>query len=636
MKMKFMIIFVLICLLSIQMTVFANTNLIKVEFSQQNVTVGLNSTQFSVGIIVTNTAPFSGAEFGLGLEGNLKIKSIDYNNAILESVNTHMVDALEKNGTYYFGFFDNINNYNGKVAICNVTFEYTGNSPAQITMKDTSIITVTGNDAAAKESLSSNIILNVNRGTTDGDQPNSPPAGNPSATPIPSATPAPSTSIPTPDPQKSAAILQEVTQKLNDLLANKKNGGNAQSGLKNAINMIEKAIEQQSQLDISSSVKVEGNTAKVTLDANAFTDLFKTIQDNAAKLNDKLKEFDPNADNAKVTVTLDLGKQDVNNTEVPINADLVAKAQAAEIDAISIKINGVSLSIDIDQLVGNTTLNINKQPATTASNATNLKVASDVYNFEFSNESSSSVIFTKPVKIKLPINTDGLNTKLLSLAKIIDGKLEFYGGQYNAEGKYFEGERKSFSTYVIVENKVDFKDIASVQSWAGESIGIAAAKGIVQGRSVGQFVPNAEVTRAEFAAMIVKSFHLEDDTATEAFSDVNDKDWFKSTVAAAAKAGIIKGRSLTQFAPNEKISRAEIATIAANALIAVKGYTNEPDAKTILTQFKDNNSINSSLTNGVALAASQGIIVGFENNFNPNDSSTRAEAAVVITRLLDK
>ncbi|QGQ99272.1 S-layer homology domain-containing protein [Paenibacillus psychroresistens] len=680
MKMKYMTIFVLICFLSMQMTAFANTSLEKVEFSQQKVTVGLNSTEFSVGILVTNNAPFSGAEFGLGLEGDLKIKSIDYTSDIKNnSVNMNTVGILDKNGVQYFGFFNGKNNFNGTVTICNVTFEYTGNSPAKITMKDTNVTTVIGNEGATKESLNSNIIVNVNRESagnpatptsppTDSPTPTpttsptptsspttspttsptptptpgtpiseTPTSGTPTATPVPSATPAPSsTNAPTLNPQDLAVNLQKTTQQLNELLANKENGADAQTVLKKETDLIEKAIEQQSILNISSSIKVDGNFAKAKLDASTFTDLFKTVHDNATKLIETLTQFDPNADKVKINVSLDLGTQTAANAEVPLNADLVSKAKEAGIDTITIKINGVSLSVDVDQFIGNTILFINKQPVTTASDATGLKVASDVYNFEFKNDSGTNTSFTKPVIVKLPINTNGLNTDLLSLAKIINGKLEFYGGRYNTEGNYFEGERKSFSTYVIVENKVDFTDTASVQTWAGQSIDISAAKGIIQGRSQGLFAPNAKVTRAEFAAMIVKAFHLEDDSASESFNDVNDTDWFKSPVAAAAKAGVINGRSLTQFAPNATISRAEMATLAAKALITVKGYKYVANTQAILNQFKDNASINSSLIDGVALATSQGIIVGSNNNFNPNDSSTRAQAAVVIARLLDK
>lgn len=102
MKMKMMTIFVLICILSLQVTAFAATNLQSVEFSQPSVTVGSNANEFSVGIIVTNNALFSGAEFGLGLEGNIQIKSVDYTSTITSEnkVNT------EKDGVHYFGFFD--------------------------------------------------------------------------------------------------------------------------------------------------------------------------------------------------------------------------------------------------------------------------------------------------------------------------------------------------------------------------------------------------------------------------------------------------------------------------------------------------------------------------------------------------
>jgi hypothetical protein len=624
MKMKFMAIFVLICMLSLQITTFAATNLQSVEFSQQSVTVGTNANEFSVGIIVTNNALFSGAEFGLGLEGNIQIKSVAYTSAI---TNNNKVDK-EKDGVHYFGFFDNKNIYNGKVTICNVIFTYTGSDPAKVTMKETNITTTTENGGATKESLQPTLVLNVNRqnvGSPSNTLPSFP--GGP-ATSGPSVSPA--TSI---DPQQLALIAQNAGQKLDELLANKNNGGNAQTALKQASDVVEKAIEQQSTLNISGWVKIEGDAAKVVLDANAFIDVFKTIKNNAAMMNDKLKVFDPNA-KAKVTATLDLGAQNVNNAEIPIMADLVTKAKEAGIDAISMKINGVSLAVDVDQFIGNTTLTIKKQPA--ASIVTNLKMASDAYNFEFLNSSGTNATFTKPVIVKLPITVQGLNSDLFSLAKIIDGKLEFYGGRYDAEGNYAEGERKSFSTYAIFENKVDFNDITDVQAWAGKSIGIAAAQGIVQGRSEGQFVPNAEVTRAEFAAMIVKAFHLENDTATESFSDVNDGDWFKPVVASAAKAGIIQGRSAEQFAPNETISRAEMATIASNALVAVKGYKYETDINTLLSKFKDSTSINSSLATGVALAASQDIIVGYDDNFKPNDSSTRAQAAVVIERLLNK
>jgi hypothetical protein len=473
--------------------------------------------------------------------------------------------------------------------------------------------------------------------TTPPGTPGTPGTPGASTSPTPTVTPTPTpAAIATPAPGVKEEAAKGLDNALEVLKENADKIGDNQAGLKKATEAVQDAIEKQSQLDVSKLVTVTGDKVKVEIDAKQFKDLFKAVKEDADKLNDKLKAVDANAEKASVTVTLDLGKQDVNNAEVPISADLVKEAKDAGIDKIAVKVNGVSLSVDVDQFKGNTTLNIDKQPAATATNATNLKVASDVYNFEFSDASNNNVSFTKPVVIKLPIaNVDGLNTDILVLAKIINGKLEFYGGKYNAAGKYFESERKSFSSYVIVENKVEFNDTASVQAWAGKEIGIAAAKGIVQGRGEGVFAPNDKVTRAEFATMIVKTFHLEDSTAPSTFADVKASDWFASSVAAAAKAGLINGRTSTSFEPNATISRAEMATISARALKSVKGYKNTSDNAAALAKFNDAASINISLTEGVALASSQGVVVGNNNNFNPNGLSTRAEAAVVISRLLN-
>ncbi|QGQ98096.1 hypothetical protein EHS13_26015 [Paenibacillus psychroresistens] len=457
----------------------------------------------------------------------------------------------------------------------------------------------------------------------------------PTPIPAPISTLKPSP-IPTLEPNKAAEILKKVEAELIDLFAKKPTNEDSQTTSRRATKAIQSAIEKQSELNVSNSVKVTGEVATLNIELSQFTDLFKTIQENARILNDKLKAMDESAEAAKVTVTFDLGEQASKEFKIPINFSLIQKAKEAGIDVVSIKVNGVSLSVDVDQLQGDTTLNIAKQPSSIAMNATELKLASDVYEFEFLDSGKNQIVFTKPVLIKLPIaDITSLNTDILTLAKIVDGSLEFYGGQYNEENHYFEGTRKSFSTYVIVENKVVFNDISGVQAWAGRDIEIAAAKGILQGRTAGIYAPNDSVTRAEFAAMLVRAFNLEDSTAVSTFSDVNDNDWFKSSVAAAAKAGLLNGRSSDLFAPNEKISRAEMAAIAARALKAVKGFKNV-DSEKALAKFQDALSIPMSLRDEVALAASLGIVVGTDHQFSPLGLSTRAQAAVVISRLLNQ
>lgn len=445
--------------------------------------------------------------------------------------------------------------------------------------------------------------------------------------------PAPTGDVTAPDTKKAEEALTKVAEKLTELLGEGKG-----EGLAKAREAIQEAIRKAATVDLSQAVKVEGNVAKPTLDVAKLEEVFKAVKEIAKLGNDKLKEAAPDAKPAKVVAILDLGALDAKTTQVPLSADLIAKAKENGIEALAIKVNGISLAVDLDQLSKDTNVTINKEEKTVATSITKLAVASEVYEFTFESEGKKIESFTKPVEVRIPLpSVSGVDSELLVLTKLDDGKLVFKGGKYNAETKEFVALNKSFSTYAVIENKVAFNDIASVNGWAGHEIAVTAAKGIVEGRSEGQFVPGDNVTRAEFAKLIVKAFGLEDASATEAFSDVNESDWFKPYVAAAVKAGLINGRSDDKFEPNAIITRAELATIASRALTKVRDYTGVANADAALKAFVDAGNIHSSLKDGVALAADQGIVVGEEGGkFNPNNGSTRAQAAVVIYRLLNK
>ncbi|WP_436238149.1 S-layer homology domain-containing protein [Paenibacillus sp. LjRoot153] len=406
--------------------------------------------------------------------------------------------------------------------------------------------------------------------------------------------------------------------------------------LKEAQEKVNEAIAKLSTLDLASLVTVENGTAKPKLDVAGLVSKVKDIAAQAKLLNDKLKALNPNAKTEEVTLTLNFGTISAKSTEIPFPKDLLAAAIAAGVDKIAVGLNGLTLAVDPAEFGADATLKVTSQDATVATSVTTLAVASGVYEFEFTSGGNKVESFDTPVEVSIPVpNGKNFDTELLTLAKIVDGKLEFYGGKF--EDGVLNGVRNSFSTYTVVENKVSFSDTASVKAWAGRQIEVAAAKGILEGRADQVFEPNGLVTRAEFAKLIVKTFNLENASATESFSDVNDSDWFKSYVAAAVKSGIVNGKSDDKFDPNGQITRAEMAVMSSRAL-ALKGASLEVSKiDDVLKGFKDVDTINSSLKNGVALAASEGIIVGEDGNlFNPNANSTRAQAAVVIYRLLNK
>ena len=433
-----------------------------------------------------------------------------------------------------------------------------------------------------------------------------------------------------PDKAAATTALNDSAKDLSKLLEDKS------AGLAKAVAAIQEALAQAATIDVSAAVKITDGKAALTLNASQLGDIFKTVKELADLANKNLKAAAADAPSVKVIATLDLGTAKADAVNIALAKDVLAKAKETGVQALAIKVNGVVLALDVDQLGAEAAININKLAAS-ALPSTALAAASDVYSFTFEVDGKAATTFTKPVEIRLPLTTSGLDQELLSFTKIDGSNLIFKGGKYDAAKKLFVVANKSFSTYAVLENKISFNDIAGVKDWAGRQIAVAAAKGIIDGREEGAFVPAGNVTRAEFAKLIVKTFGLESTTAKEVFTDVNTGDWYQPYVAAAAEAGLIDGRAEGIFAPNETITRAELATIASRALTKVKSYKAVEAVDTALAAFTDANEVNTSLKAGVAFAAEQALVVGQDaGKFNPNAATTRAEAAVVIYRLLNK
>lgn len=259
------------------------------------------------------------------------------------------------------------------------------------------------------------------------------------------------------------------------------------------------------------------------------------------------------------------------------------------------------------------------------------KAASDVYEISLTAGGKSVDLAGKPVKLSFPLkDTTGLDKDLLTVAKIADGKLSIEGGAL--DGNALVEQRDTLGSFVVVENKVEFNDVSKVKAWAGRQIQVLAAKGAIEGRKAGAFAPNGEVTRAEFAKMLIHALDLDKTAVTGKFTDVKVTDWFAPYVAAAVDAGIINGRTETTFVPNATITRAEMAVMVARALEATKGVKTSADDLKALQAFKDAGDINASLKDGVAFAANKGLVVGDKGKFAPNATATRAQAAVIIYR----
>ncbi|MEK5435762.1 MULTISPECIES: S-layer homology domain-containing protein [Paenibacillus] len=386
---------------------------------------------------------------------------------------------------------------------------------------------------------------------------------------------------------------------------------------------VDQKLAAAATYDVSKLVQVVDGKATVKL---VDTDTINALANLAAAAKAAGKE------GTALTLTLNLGTITAPTVEVPLSKAIVEAAKTNGIANIAVTFNGVTVTIPVSQFSTAIALTVTTAKPEVVTSVTKLKLASDVYEFGLSVDGVATSTFKQPITIKLPLkNTDGLDKELLSVAKLVYGSLQFQGGVL--DGEFIVEPRDTFSSYAVLENKVNFTDIASVQAWAGKQIQVVAAKGAIEGVGEGKFAPKSNVTRAEFAKMLIRALNLENNSAVQSFSDVSSTAWYAPYVAVAAEKGIITGRSAAKFDPNATITRAEMATMISRAVKSIN-----PAATTNVTaisQFSDAAKISASLRDGVAFAADHNLVIGNAGKFNPNDTATRAEAAVIIYRTIN-
>ncbi len=170
--------------------------------------------------------------------------------------------------------------------------------------------------------------------------------------------------------------------------------------------------------------------------------------------------------------------------------------------------------------------------------------------------------------------------------------------------------------------------------WAQTYVTELVDHNVITGYEDASFRPENDITRAEFCALIVRSFGLEPAAdAVAAFADADAiADWAKPLVGAAYRAGIVLGYEDGSFRAGDNITRAEMAVMVARSL-ALKGALAAPTVPAPV--FGDEGAIPAWALEHVRTAAQRGIISGYpDGSFGPANLATRAEAATMVIRVL--
>lgn len=163
--------------------------------------------------------------------------------------------------------------------------------------------------------------------------------------------------------------------------------------------------------------------------------------------------------------------------------------------------------------------------------------------------------------------------------------------------------------------------------WAHEPIKQLTLDGVVSGAKKGYFNPNANITRAEAAAIITRATGLSaSNDVTFEYTDITENHWAYDAIIAATASGFFDGEG--EFQPNKPLTRAEIAGILANAFTFSQVESD--------LSFHDL-SANHPYYDAVMTITSHKIMNGFDDGtFRPDENITRAQFAAVIYSVVGK
>ena len=197
-------------------------------------------------------------------------------------------------------------------------------------------------------------------------------------------------------------------------------------------------------------------------------------------------------------------------------------------------------------------------------------------------------------------------------------------------GAILKRKQKDIGVKPDIEWENPFRDVKK-RDWFYFSVKFAYDFGLMKGTAEMEFAPDSYVTRAMFV-MIIYRMEKEPQAGDSAFMDVEVNGYYGKAVAWANANGIVSGVSKDRFAPNDPITREQMATILYR-YANYKGYDTESNGNTAYT---DSSFISGYARNAVSWAAANLLMKGnADGSFSPNENTTRAQAAAVFARMLE-
>ncbi len=225
---------------------------------------------------------------------------------------------------------------------------------------------------------------------------------------------------------------------------------------------------------------------------------------------------------------------------------------------------------------------------------------------EFNLQCNRKYIVAEASSVKLTVRSDAALLGYIGLAETIDGK----------------------------QKVTPFTDINKDQ-WYYDAVQFVYHEKLFNGISENHFSAQGNVTRAMLATVLYRMASEPPIDPTDAlFTDVSADSWYASGIAWSHQEGIVKGMGNLIFAPNNHVTRQQLAVMLYRYAQAHSDM--EQTHADVLDSFKDTQFIENWAWDAMLWAVNEGIITGdTQGNLNPNGPATRAETATMLKRFME-
>jgi hypothetical protein len=260
-----------------------------------------------------------------------------------------------------------------------------------------------------------------------------------------------------------------------------------------------------------------------------------------------------------------------------------------------------------------------------------LKAVGQAYRIKIIDSVTGEAVeqLTSPIELEMAYGEGTQAGELVGIYRYQDGEFSFVGAAQEPSGQTVRAKTVKGGIFTLLEYHRQFADMAGHQ--AEEAVRRLSARPIVRGVNDSDFVPERQVTRAEWGVLLGRTLELEQSHKFKGFFDVPPNAWYVSPVGGLVEAGIIQGASSGAFGPDQPVTWIEAGVTLGRILerqgLGGQSGGSEPQELPGLDQVplwakKD-----------MALAVNSGLIDLDELNLL--EPVSRAEAAKVVSRLLE-